>query len=73
MRSTSLSSASTSCSDRGALHEHLDANVVADRHLVDEPAEIALQLGEARRQLIPALSEIRAHSPKKFPVKWPFW
>ena len=33
----------------GALDDHVDANLVADRHLVDEAAEIELQLGHAAR------------------------
>src|ERR1019366_4587957 len=39
--------------DRRAAHQHLDPDVVADRHLIDGTAQVTLQLGEARRQLIP--------------------
>ena len=31
----------------GALHEHVDPDPVADRHLVHEPAEVPLELGHA--------------------------
>ena len=54
MRSTSLSSASASCSIGRALDEHVDADAVANRHLVDEAPEVPLQLGDAPRELIPA-------------------
>ena len=38
------------------LDEHVDADAVADRHLVDEPAEIPLQLGHPRLEdVAPAL------------------
>ncbi len=39
-----------------ALDQHLDLDVVADRHLVGEPAEVPLQLGDAGDELVaPAL------------------
>ena len=39
---------------RGALDEHVDADAVADRHLVDEAAEVPLELGHARGELVAA-------------------
>ena len=37
---------------RSTLHDHVDADAVADRHLIDEPAEVPLELGDARGELV---------------------
>src|SRR5438105_4400803 len=37
---------------RGTLHDHVDADAVADRHLIDEAAEVPLELGDARGELV---------------------
>ena len=44
--------------DGGPLHEDVDSDAVTDRHLVDETAEIELQLGDARPELIAPALEI---------------
>jgi hypothetical protein len=45
----------------GSLDEHLDSDAIADRHLIDKPTEIELQLGHSRPQLIaPALEVDRS-------------
>jgi hypothetical protein len=41
-----------------APHEHIDAHVIADCHLVDEAAEVPLQLGDATPELIAALLQL---------------
>ncbi len=70
-----------------ALDQHVDPDAVADRHLVDEAAQVPLQLGDPRGQLVtPALqvddplgpicrtqgARRFRHGPKNEPVKWPF-
>ena len=72
----------------GTLDQQLDADVVANRHLVDEAAEIPLELCDACGQLTaarfkghdwrlvaPRRQALGAHHPppKKFPVNFPFW
>ena len=52
-----------------ALDDHVDADPVADRHLVDEPAEVELELGDARRQLIAAPLQI--DEPRRLAVAGP--
>ena len=47
---------------RGALDQHVDPDVVADRHLVDEPAEVPLQLGDPRDELVAAALQVDDHS-----------
>ncbi len=45
--------------------EHVDPDPVANRHLVDEPAEVPLELGDPGVELVPApleVNEIGAHS-----------
>ena len=58
IRSTSLSSASASCSSTARLTSDLDLDAVADRHLVDEAAEVPLQLGDPGHQLIAAALQV---------------
>ena len=78
IRSTSLSSASASCSGDRALDDHLDVDAVADGHLVDEAAEVPLQLGHPGDELLAAALEVDdqllvaggAHS-KKVPSNLP--
>ena len=43
---------------RRALDDHVDPDAVADRHLVDQSAEIPLQLGHPCAQLLAALLEV---------------
>src|SRR6185437_14839725 len=42
--------------------EHVEAEVIADRHLVGDPAQVPLQLGELPREPLTALSQVLAHS-----------
>jgi hypothetical protein len=44
--------------DRGSANQHVNADVITDRHLVDESTQVALQLGEAGPQLVPAPGQI---------------
>ena len=37
---------------RGPLDDHVDPDLVTDRHLVDEAAEVPLELGDAGGELI---------------------
>src|SRR5205807_1703111 len=43
---------------RGALDEDVDADLVADRHLVDEAAEIELKLRDARGELVATAAQV---------------
>ena len=43
---------------RGHLHEHVGPEVVADRHLVGEAAEVPLELGQLVRQLVAPPHEV---------------
>ncbi len=42
----------------GVLDEHVDSNVVAHGHLVCEAAEIPLELGNERGELVPPAAEV---------------
>ena len=45
-------------------HDHVQAEVVPPRHLVDEPAEIPLELGELGRQEVASRRQLRRlHGP----------
>ena len=49
MRSISLSSVVRVLELRGPLDDHVDPDPVTNRHLVDEPAKVPLQLRDVRR------------------------
>ena len=50
--------------DGRAFDEHVDLDVVADRHLVGEPAEVPLQLGDAGDELVATAVEVDATMPE---------
>ena len=58
IRSTSLSSASASCRATARLTSTSTSMLVADRHLVDESAEVPLQLGDPGDELVAAALEV---------------
>ncbi len=43
---------------RRPAHQHVDADPVPDRHLVHEPSEVPLELGDAGVELVPAALEV---------------
>ena len=43
---------------RGVAHEDIHPDPITDRHLVNQPSEVPLELGQTRVQLIPAILEV---------------